>query len=77
MKKGNRRERKAHIMSIFLFFSYFAKFWVKHWNWKYGNCFTFNPGGNETGHKLGIIHTSGTGPNHGMWTIFKWKAICM
>ncbi|CAB4033311.1 amiloride-sensitive sodium channel subunit gamma-2-like, partial [Paramuricea clavata] len=45
---------------------YFAKFWVKHWNWKYGNCFTFNPGGNETGHKLRIIHTSGTGPHHGL-----------
>mgnify|MGYP002803827811 FL=1 len=45
---------------------YFLKFWTTSWNWKYGNCFTFNPGANETGHRLPVFRTSKPGPNYGL-----------
>ena len=62
-------EREAQYNEHVMFSRYFSKFWVNHWNWKYGNCFTFNPGGNETGSKLDIFKTSKTGFHHGMFKI--------
>ncbi|CAB3990401.1 amiloride-sensitive sodium channel subunit gamma-2-like [Paramuricea clavata] len=45
---------------------YFTKFWVQSWNWKFGNCFTFNPGADEAGDSLSVFRISKPGPNYGL-----------
>lgn len=45
---------------------YFEKFWTQSWNWKFGNCFTFNAGANQSGHSLRILRTNMPGPNFGL-----------
>ncbi|XP_028411254.1 amiloride-sensitive sodium channel subunit alpha-like isoform X2 [Dendronephthya gigantea] len=45
---------------------YFEKFWVQSWNWKYGNCFTFNPGAKKSGGPLTVFRTSKPGPYYGL-----------
>ncbi|XP_028397240.1 acid-sensing ion channel 1C-like [Dendronephthya gigantea] len=44
----------------------FEQFWVQTWNWKYGNCFTFNFGVNQTGQDMDIFETTIPGPSNGL-----------
>ncbi|XP_028397299.1 amiloride-sensitive sodium channel subunit alpha-like isoform X2 [Dendronephthya gigantea] len=44
----------------------FKEYWVQTWNWRYGNCFTFNFGINQTGHDMGIQETRIPGPSNGL-----------
>lgn len=49
-------------------FSVLSKFWVEIWNWRYGNCFTFNPGADLNGSSLAVFRTTKPGPSYGMFT---------
>ena len=54
---------------VLLNFRYLSNYWIYSWNWKFGNCFTFNPGANQTGHKMQVLRTSMPGPNYGKYKI--------
>lgn len=51
--------------AIHILFSYFKQYWSTSWNWRYGNCFTFNSGANQSGYRLPVFRTSKPGPNYG------------
>ena len=43
-----------------------SKFWSHQWNYKYGNCFTFNSGMDEDGKTLRILKATKPGPSQGL-----------
>ncbi|XP_028411245.1 degenerin deg-1-like isoform X2 [Dendronephthya gigantea] len=43
-----------------------SKYWSQHWNYKYGNCYTFNPGINFHGENIGVLKTTKPGPSQGL-----------
>ena len=43
----------------------FSKFWSQQWNYKYGNCFTFNGGSDKDKQPLRVLKATKPGPTHG------------
>ncbi|XP_032229849.2 acid-sensing ion channel 2 [Nematostella vectensis] len=44
----------------------FLKYWRPFWNFRYGNCYTFNQGMSENGVAIKPLTLSNTGPNYGL-----------
>ncbi|XP_020626896.1 degenerin mec-4-like isoform X4 [Orbicella faveolata] len=44
----------------------FMKYWKRTWNWRYGNCYTFNSGATGEGKKIPILTSTKPGPNYGL-----------
>ena len=42
-----------------------SKFWTRRWDYKYGNCFTFNNGEEEDGTPLPVLKATKPGPAQG------------
>ena len=42
-----------------------SKFWTQQWDYKYGNCFTFNGGSDKDGKPLRILKASKPGSSYG------------
>ena len=57
---------KSNIYFIFTF-RYFRKYWRHVWNWKYGNCYTFNFGAAEDNTTLALLRTNKAGPKYGWY----------
>ncbi|KAJ7385275.1 ligand-gated sodium channel [Desmophyllum pertusum] len=53
-------------MPIFSHHSDFLKFWKRTWNWRYGNCFTFNSGATDDGKRTPILTSTKPGPRYGL-----------
>ena len=52
----------------FIFTSrYFKKYWRHMWNWKYGNCYTFNFGAAEDNTTLTQLRTNKAGSKYGWY----------
>lgn len=47
------------------FQSDFKKYWKTEWNWRYGNCFTFNSGSLKDGKKIPVLTSNKPGPKYG------------
>ncbi|XP_028408123.1 degenerin deg-1-like [Dendronephthya gigantea] len=43
-----------------------SKFWTESWNYRYGNCFTFNDGVDEKEAPLRVLQSSKPGPSQGL-----------
>ena len=43
-----------------------SKFWTLRWNYKYGNCYTFNDGVDDQETPLRVLQSSKPGPSQGM-----------
>lgn len=50
---------------ILLTHSDFLKYWKRTWNWRYGNCYTFNSGATEDGKKTPVLTSTKPGPQYG------------
>ena len=48
-----------------LFCRTLRKFWSQQWDYKYGNCFTFNGGSDEDGKPLRVLKATKAGPTNG------------
>lgn len=48
----------------------YKRFWTHEWNYKYGNCFTFNSGVDENGKPLTVLQTTRPGPSSGKKILF-------
>ena len=46
-------------------FSDFMKYWKRTWNWRYGNCYTFNSGATGKGKKIPVMTSTKPGPKYG------------
>ena len=46
-------------------FSDFLKYWTRTWNWRYGNCFSFNSGATHDGKKAPVFTSTKPGPKYG------------
>ncbi|XP_028411343.1 amiloride-sensitive sodium channel subunit alpha-like [Dendronephthya gigantea] len=46
--------------------SYFKNYWRNTWNWKYGNCYTFNFGLSEGNNTVTPLTTTKAGPKYGL-----------
>lgn len=44
----------------------FLKYWKRTWNWRYGNCYTFNSGATEDGKKTPVLTSTKPGPQYGL-----------
>lgn len=44
----------------------FLKYWKQTWNWRYGNCYTFNSGATNKGRKTPVLTSTKPGPNYGL-----------
>ncbi|KAL9988147.1 hypothetical protein ACROYT_G002555 [Oculina patagonica] len=44
----------------------FLKYWKTTWNWRYGNCFTFNSGVTRSGRMAPVLTTTKPGPQYGL-----------
>ena len=42
-----------------------SKYWSREWNYKYGNCFTFNRGIDEEGKPQRVFRATKPGPSQG------------
>ena len=40
----------------------YSKYWFNFWDYRYGNCFTFNGGFDDNGNEQTILKTQSTGP---------------
>ncbi|XP_022781844.1 amiloride-sensitive sodium channel subunit gamma-2-like [Stylophora pistillata] len=44
----------------------FLKYWKRTWNWRYGNCYTFNSGAKEDGKKTPVLTSTKPGQKYGL-----------
>lgn len=44
----------------------FFKYWTRTWNWRYGNCFSFNSGATSDGKKAPVLTSTKPGPKFGL-----------
>lgn len=44
----------------------FLKYWKRTWNWRYGNCFSFNSGVTNDGKKAPALTSTKPGPKYGL-----------
>ena len=54
-------------------FSDFMKYWKRTWNWRYGNCYTFNSGATRQGKKIPVMTSTKPGPKYGTMKINQTK----
>lgn len=53
----------------------FLKYWKTTWNWRYGNCFTFNSGATSQGKRKPVLTITKPGPQYGK-KLLKQKQLC-
>ncbi|KAK2566968.1 Amiloride-sensitive sodium channel subunit alpha [Acropora cervicornis] len=44
----------------------FLNYWTRTWNWRYGNCFSFNSGATSDGKKAPVLTSTKPGPKFGL-----------
>lgn len=56
----------SHItISILYPYSNYTKYWHTFWDFRFGNCFTFNGGISDFGESQKVLHSFNTGPAGG------------
>ena len=53
---------------FYFYFSNFSNWWSQRWDYKYGNCYTFNGGIDKNNEPIRVLGTSKPGPSQGMQT---------
>ena len=67
---SKRNKRRSYIIdnalrAYVLPFSDFLNYWKQTWNWRYGNCYTFNSGASNDGKKIPVLTSTKPGPKYG------------
>jgi len=70
LERGGHRFRELVFRCYFKGFSCkdrdFLKYWKTTWNWRYGNCFTFNSGATSQGKRKPVLTITKPGPQYGL-----------